>query len=127
MARSGDLAQFTFKGLDGTMTDGGVGGQAACRPDALEAVERISAANVMGWETFREFHDCYLHTDVLALADVSGRSRGSTPSTTSRCPGPPGTPCCGTWPARLPFTSSPTSRPRLWPVDNRRKRTGIKA
>ena len=27
------------------------------------------------------------------------------------CPGPPGTPCCGTWPARLPFTSSPTSRP----------------
>ena len=61
------------------------------------------------------FHDCYLHTDVLALAEwratgtPSGRSRGSTPSTTSRCPGPPGTPCCGTRPARLPFTSSPTS------------------
>ena len=30
----------------------------------------VNTANVMGWETFREFHDCYLHTDVLALADV---------------------------------------------------------
>ena len=46
-----------------------------------------------------------------ATGTPSGRSRGSTPSTTSRCPGPPGTPCCGTRPARLPFTSSPTSRP----------------
>ena len=27
----------------------------------------VNTANVMGWETFREFHDCYLHTDVLAL------------------------------------------------------------
>ena len=30
----------------------------------------VNTANVMGWETFRKFHDCYLHTDVLALADV---------------------------------------------------------
>ena len=27
-----------------------------------------NTANVMGWETFRKFHNCYLHTDVLALA-----------------------------------------------------------
>ena len=27
----------------------------------------VNTANIMGWETFREFHDCYLHTDVLAL------------------------------------------------------------
>ena len=45
-----------------------------------------------------------------ATETPSGRSRGLTPSTTSRCPGPPGTPCCGTRSARLPF-SSPTSRP----------------
>ena len=31
----------------------------------------VNTADVMGWETFREFHDCYLHTDVLALADVT--------------------------------------------------------
>ena len=31
----------------------------------------VNTANLMGWETFREFHDCdLLHTDVLALADV---------------------------------------------------------
>ena len=31
----------------------------------------------MGWETFRKFHDCYLHTDVLALADVMESYRDS--------------------------------------------------
>ena len=34
-------------------------------------------ANLMGWETFREFHDCYLHTNVLALADVMESYRDS--------------------------------------------------
>ena len=37
----------------------------------------VNTANVMGWETFREFHDCYLHTDVLALADVMESYRDS--------------------------------------------------
>ena len=37
----------------------------------------VNTANVMGWETFREFHDCYLHTDVLALADVMESYRHS--------------------------------------------------
>ena len=40
---------------------------------AVSAEDRrlaVNTANLMGWETFREFHDCYLHTDVLALADV---------------------------------------------------------
>ena len=31
----------------------------------------------MGWENLREFHDCYLHTDVLALADVMESYRDS--------------------------------------------------
>ena len=37
----------------------------------------VNPANLMGWETFREFHDCYLHTDVLALADVMESYRDS--------------------------------------------------
>ena len=37
----------------------------------------VNTANLMGWETFREFHDCYLHTDVLALADVMESYRDS--------------------------------------------------
>ena len=59
----------------------------------------VNTANVIGWETFREFHDCYLHTDVLGLADVMESYRdsfraqsGSTPSTTSRCPSARNTP-----------------------------------
>ena len=60
---------------------------------------------------FREFHAT--STDVLALADVMESYRDSfrALSTTSRYPELSGLPCCGTWPARLPFTSSPTSRP----------------
>ena len=37
----------------------------------------VNTANVMGWKTFRKFHDCYLHTDVLALADVMESYRDS--------------------------------------------------
>ena len=37
----------------------------------------VNTADVMGWETFREFHNCYLHTDVLALADVMESYRDS--------------------------------------------------
>ena len=47
---------------------------------AVSAEDRrlaVNTANVMGWETFREFHDCYLHTDVLALADVMESYRHS--------------------------------------------------
>ena len=46
---------------------------------AVSAEDRlaVNTANVMGWETFREFHDCYLHTDVLALADVMESYRDS--------------------------------------------------
>ena len=36
----------------------------------------VNTANVMEWETFREFHHCYLHTDVL-LADVMESYRDS--------------------------------------------------
>ena len=62
----------------------------------------------MGWETFREFHNCYLHTDVLALADVMESYRDSFRAQAGLDPihyvtlPPPGTPCCGTQPARLP-------------------------
>ena len=44
---------------------------------AVSAEDYRLAANVMGWETFREFHDCYLYTDVLALADVMESYRDS--------------------------------------------------
>ena len=37
----------------------------------------VSTAYLMGWETFHEFHDGYLHTDVLALADVMESYRDS--------------------------------------------------
>ena len=63
----------------------------------------MNTANVMGWKTFQEFHDCHLHTDVLALADViRATGTGSTPHVTL-----PGT----AWNAMLrhsarhPFTS----------------------
>ena len=48
--------------------------------DSVLAGKAVSAEDhrlVMGWETFREFHDCYLHTDVLALADVMESYRDS--------------------------------------------------
>ena len=50
---------------------GGEGGERGGLPTG------VNTANVMGWETFREFHDCYLHTDVLALADVMESYRDS--------------------------------------------------
>ena len=31
----------------------------------------MNTANVMGWETFREFHDCYLHTDAWTASGSS--------------------------------------------------------
>ena len=37
----------------------------------------VNTANLTGWETFREFHDCYLHTDILALTDVMESYRDS--------------------------------------------------
>ena len=69
--------------------------------------------DVMHCKTLREFHDCYLHTDVLADVMESYRDsfRAQSGLDPSRCPEPPGTPCCDTQPARLPFTSSPTSKP----------------
>ena len=42
-----------------------------------EFQQAVDAARSMGWTTFREFHDCYLHTDVLALADVMESYRDS--------------------------------------------------
>ena len=41
------------------------------------AKAKAKASAVMGWETFQEFHDCYLHTDVLALANVMESYRNS--------------------------------------------------
>ena len=37
----------------------------------------VNTANLMGWETFRKFHNYYLHTDVLGLADVMESYRDS--------------------------------------------------
>ena len=54
--------------------DGVLAGKAVSAEDHRLAV---NTANLMGWETFREFHDCYLHTDVLALADVMESFRDS--------------------------------------------------
>ena len=74
----------------------------------------VNTANVMGWETFCEFHD----TDILALADVMESYRdsfraqlGLNPIHYVTLPG-------AAWDAMLrhsarktPFTSSPMSRP----------------
>ena len=53
--------------------DSALAGKAVSEEDYRLAV---NTADVMGWETFREFHD-YLHTDVLALADVMESYRDS--------------------------------------------------
>ena len=53
-----------------------------CRPLAGMAA---NTANVMEWKTFREFHDCYFHTDVLALAD-GWRATGTLPGSRGLTP-----------------------------------------
>ena len=62
------------RGVGGDCYDSVLAGKAVSAEDHRLAV---STANVMGRETFREFHDCYLHTDVLALADVMESYRDS--------------------------------------------------
>ena len=62
-----------------------------------EYQQAVDTARTMGWTHFTEFHDCYLHTDVLALADVMESYRDSFRAQSGldpiRCRGPPGTPC----------------------------------
>ena len=74
--------------------DSVLAGKAASAEDHRLAV---NTANVMGWETFREFHDCYLHTDILALTDVMESYRDSFRAQSGL------------------DTSSPTSRPEWRP------------